>query len=294
MKLSHLQNESIIPNEQGIISRSGRGFYFSSSFARENLYHLVWSDEYICDVNYSLERNYLNCYMIMNMMAGRLSVRSEDKTYAADDGSVVFLDLRKPHAYRAETTSHMQQFMMNGGALAAYYDLLTKENGPVFHKDSRLQYLMNALQNETMVSIPNDHSISMLITGILCSLTGTLEINRHVDPVRQAQYYINDHYRENISLDDIAEFVNLSKYYFSRLFEKETGRPPWKYLIETRLRNAMQMLTHSHLSVEEIAFSCGFSSAAHFIRIFKEHTGFTPGTFRHHFTDVPMGFMFID
>ena len=187
----------------------------------------------------------------------------------------------------------MQQFMMNGGALAAYHDLLTKDKGPIFHKDSRLQYLLHALGKETMAAVPNDHTISMLITGILCSLSGTLDLKQHLDPIRQAQYYINDHYRENISLDDIAGSVNLSKYYFSRIFEKETGSSPWKYLIQTRLRNAMQLLTHSSYTVEEISFSCGFSSAAHFIRLFKEHTGFTPGSFRRHFSDVPMGFMFI-
>ena len=293
MKLSHLQNESIIPNEKGILSRNGRGFYFSSAFARENLYHLIWSDDYICDASYDLEREKLNCYMLMNMMAGRLSVRAEGRRYTAREGSIIFLDLRKPHAYKAETTVHMQQFMMNGGALAAYHDLLTKENGPIFHKDSRLQYLMNALKKETMVPVPNDHTISMLINSVLCSLTSTLNQKQHIDPVRQAQYFINDHYREDITLDDIAGSVSLSKYYFSRMFEKETGSSPWKYLIETRLRNAMQLLTHSSISVEEISFSCGFSSAAHFIRLFKEYTGFTPGAFRHHCTDVPMGFMFI-
>lgn len=291
MKLNRVQKESIIPNETGILSRHGRGFLFSSAFAEKNLYYMTWGDEYICDSTYKVDREMLDCYLLMNLLAGKMSLKTEEKTYMLNDGNMVLLDLRKPHFYKAETAIQVQQYMVHGNTLPAYYQLLTKDNGPVFHKDSRLQFILNSLKQETMMPVPNDHIISMLLTNMLCSLTGSLELIGE-DPVRQAKYYMNDHYTENISLDDIAAAVSLSKFYFSRLFEKETGTTPWEFLIETRLRNAMQMLTHSNAAVEEIAASCGFSNTAHFIRTFKSHTNFTPGAFRRHFADVPMGVMF--
>lgn len=290
-KLSRTQKESIIQNERGILSRHGRGFHFCSDFAQKNLYYVSWSDEYVCDSTYSVDREFLNCYLLMNVMEGRMTLRTGEKTYIVNESQMILLDLRHPHFYKADTTIRVQQYMLDGNALPAYYRLLTEHNGNVFHKDSRLQFLLSSLHQETMAAFPNDHTISMLITSMLCSLTGSLHLVDQ-DPVRQAKYYMNDHYMESITLEDIAAAVSLSKYYFCRLFEKKTGIAPWEFLIRTRIRNAMQMLAHSQASVEDIAASCGYSSTAHFIRSFKEHAGVTPGFFRRHFTDVQMDVMF--
>ena len=289
-KLDRVQIDSIIRDEGGILARQGRGFHFCTPFARENLYHLSWSDEYICDDTYRVDRDYLNCFLLMNLVSGKMTLQAEGKQWTLGDSELVLLDLKKPHIYQADTKIQVQQYMLNGGALPAYYKHLTEKDGPVFRKDSRLQFLLSSLKKESLAPMPDDHVISMLITNILCSLSGSMR-GRERDPVRQAQYYINDHYREELTLEDIADAVSLSKYYFSRMFEKEVGTTPWEFLIQTRLRNAMQMLTHTSASVDEIAEFCGFATTNHFIRSFKSHTNFTPGAFRKHFNDVPMGYM---
>ena len=73
------------------------------------------------------------------------------------------------------------------------------------------------------------------------------------------------------------------------MFEKEVGTAPREYLVQTRLRNVMQILTHGNASLEESSEQCGGSTANHFIRSVKAHTSFTPGPFRKHFNDVPSG-----
>ena len=289
MALNQVQKKAIIPNEAGILSQKGRGFHFPSDFAGNHLIHLLWSDEFICDENYKVNRESLACYELFNIVQGKMTVRTGGKTYTATDGNLVFLDLRFRHYYKADTVLQVQQYLIEGAPLQAYYQLLTEKNGPVFQKDSRISFQLSSLKNETMKKVPNDHLISYLLVGVLTSLSLSA-VGETADPIRQARYYIADHYRENISLDDIAAAVSLSKYYFSRRFEKETGSTPWEYLTETRIRNSMQLLTHSYLTVDEIAMSCGFSDATYFIRTFKKLTGFTPGVFRRYFFDVTMGF----
>ena len=291
MILNQVQKNSIITNEKGILSKKGRGFHFPSTFARENLPHLLWSDEYICDQTYKVDRKLLSCYVLMNVVAGKMTVRIREKTYTASDGDFLFMDLRHPHYYKAETAVQVQQYMIDGKPLNAYHRLLTEKHGPVFRKDSRIAFQLSSLNKETLKPFPNDHVISMLIIGLLTSVSVSSEPNL-VDPVQQARYYITDHYRDDISLDDIAAAVSLSKFYFTRIFEKETGSTPWEFLIETRVRNSMQLLTHSNMSIEQVAISCGFSDATHFIRTFKKFTGFTPGVFRQHFNGVTIGFEF--
>ncbi|MBQ8306853.1 MAG: helix-turn-helix transcriptional regulator [Blautia sp.] len=288
-ELDAVQQKSVIPGEQGIMSRHGRGFHFPSPFAKKHLYYLVWSDEYDCSPGYVVDRESLPCFMLMNLIKGKMRVTVNGKTFLAESGSLVLLNLNHPHCYQAETDLRVQQFMLNGNALPAYFNLLSeKQKSLVFHRDSKLSFLLSGLKKETMAPVPDDHLISMVITEILYALISGYQTDSS-DPVRHAMYFITDHYKENISLDDIAGAVSLSKFYFSRLFEKETGYTPWEYLTEIRMRNAMHVLTHTNVGIEAIAENCGFSSAAHFIRAFRNYSGFTPGAFRRHFLEAPMG-----
>lgn len=278
MKLSELQESTLIEGENGILSKKGRGFHFPSSFAVDNLPHLIWSDDYLCDPSYRVKRDYVDCFEILNVISGKLELKHDGKEYTAGEGDVVFIDLHNPHCYRALETVRIQQYLINGDPLKAYSHLLGGY-GSVFKKDSRMSYQLTCLQNEAMRQVPNDHSIACIILGLISSLILSADQEK-TDPVQQARYYIADHYKEDISLDDIARSVSLSKYYFSRQFEKEMGITPWKYLIETRIRNSIHMLLNTWMTVDEIAVSCGFSDATHFIRTFKKITGDTPGTFR--------------
>ncbi len=281
MKLSQLQESTVIEEESGILLKRGRGFHFPSSFAVKNLPYLIWSDEYICSPSYEVNREYVACFEILNVMSGSLELTLDGKDYTAGEGDVVFADLRDPHYYKAAGKVQLQQYLIEGNPLPAYFHLLNERCGPVFRKDSRIVYQLTCLQNETMRRMPNDFSIAHIIMGFLTSLTCSLE-QKVEEPIQQARYYIAEHFKEEISLDDIARAVSLSKYYFSRRFEKEVGVTPWKYLIETRIRNSMQLLSHTRMTVDEIAVNCGFSDATHFIRTFKKVTGYTPGSFRKH------------
>ena len=294
-ELDFVQRDSVIPGEGGIMSKHGKGFLFPSPFAKKNLYHVLWCDEYFCTPNYKVDRERLSCFLLMYLMSGEMSVTTNKKTYDLSGGSLILMDLNMPHSYRAKTNVQMQQYMVNGNVLPSYYKLLTenKRQGLVVQQDSRISFLMTSLKNETMTGLPNDHIINMLITEILTLMANAMTVTTS-DPIRQAKFYMASHYNENISLDDIAGAVSLSKYYFSRLFEKETGYTPWEYLTEIRMRNAMHVLTHTGASIERIAESCAFCNATHFIRAFKSFTGFTPGVFRRYFSEVPMGIGTID
>jgi transcriptional regulator GlxA family with amidase domain len=102
-------------------------------------------------------------------------------------------------------------------------------------------------------------------------------------PVREAMNYIYNHYGEQVQISDIAEHVSLSRYYFTRLFRKETGRTPNDYLAEVRINFAREMLIEKILPVAEIAERCGFANTSHFTRFFREKTGQTPAAFRKSF-----------
>ena len=92
--------------------------------------------------------------------------------------------------------------------------------------------------------------------------------------------YINDHYKENITLDQLAELAYVNKYYLAHTFKKQKGISPINYLLEKRIEEAKYLLRTTNLSVNEIGRIVGFSSQSYFAQSFKRALGKTPLEFR--------------
>ena len=99
--------------------------------------------------------------------------------------------------------------------------------------------------------------------------------------ILQAVEYFSAHFCEPISITDFAkEQLGLNNNYFSKLFKAETGITPLHYIQQLRFEKAQHLLTHTALSVEEIAGVVGFPDMLYFSRVFKQYTGFSPTTYR--------------
>ena len=100
------------------------------------------------------------------------------------------------------------------------------------------------------------------------------------ETIIQAVRYIDEHFREQLKVDQFAASFNYSQYHFSRLFKLEVGSSPHQYLLNRRILEAKRKLTNTRNTVEAIALECGFNSISHFIRAFRKVTGHTPKEFR--------------
>lgn len=92
--------------------------------------------------------------------------------------------------------------------------------------------------------------------------------------------YIDTHYMEELTLDDIADFSGFSKYHFTRLFKQYTTSTFYDYLNFKRIKVAESLLAQPDLSITEIALQSGFSSISTFNRIFKQKKNCTPSQYR--------------
>jgi AraC family transcriptional regulator len=100
--------------------------------------------------------------------------------------------------------------------------------------------------------------------------------------VADAIRFIQDHYAEPITLEDISAHVHLSPYHLSRLFKQATGDSPHHYLIQVRVNSARALLSagSGQRSLAEIAAAVGFSDQSHLTRHFKRQFGVTPKQIR--------------
>lgn len=94
--------------------------------------------------------------------------------------------------------------------------------------------------------------------------------------IKKALHYMTTHYQEPLSVQKMAELVNLSNMYFGNLFKQETGMSFHKFLTSIRLNRAEDMLYSGEYKINEIADACGFSDVFYFSRLFKESRGFAP------------------
>ena len=92
--------------------------------------------------------------------------------------------------------------------------------------------------------------------------------------------YINEHFREPVSLELLAAKAGISPFHFLRVFSQATGLTPHQYLLSTRIRAARFLLQSTSLSVKRIALDCGFSTEAAFCSTFRKREGRTPSQYR--------------
>ncbi len=92
--------------------------------------------------------------------------------------------------------------------------------------------------------------------------------------------YLNDKFRENITIEDVSKHVGLSKYHFIREFKKYTGHTVITYINSLRCDYARNLLLHSNHQVKDVCMLCGFDSLSYFSKVFKSATGVTPSRFK--------------
>lgn len=92
--------------------------------------------------------------------------------------------------------------------------------------------------------------------------------------------YINKHYTEELSLSVIAEHLNVSPNYISRIFKEEVGKTLFNYVNEVRVEQAKKLMLKQELKIYEIGEKVGFNSSVHFNIVFNKLTGYSPKQYR--------------
>ncbi|MDX1769279.1 helix-turn-helix domain-containing protein [Arenibacter troitsensis] len=92
--------------------------------------------------------------------------------------------------------------------------------------------------------------------------------------------YIHENLHENLTVKQLADFCHLNTDYFSRVFNENFGMRPNKYIQSKRIERAQLLLLSTNNSLKQIAEKVGLENLSYFNRIFKSHTGTTPGIFR--------------
>ncbi len=105
----------------------------------------------------------------------------------------------------------------------------------------------------------------------------------YTKPVFDCMNYIDSHFNEKITLEDMADKVKLNPCYLATIFKKETGKTIGEYLMNIRIETSMALLKKTDYSYSQIAYSLAFCSQSHFTKAFHKLTGYTPKQYRMEF-----------
>ena len=119
------------------------------------------------------------------------------------------------------------------------------------------------------------HKIQEACRNVLCSGT-----EKEMNLIGIAKEYIHQNYSKDISLDDVSRSINISPYYFSKIFKEETGEGFVEYLTRIRMERAKELLTTTEYSMKQICSMVGYADPNYFSRSFKKNVGVTPTEYK--------------
>ncbi len=122
------------------------------------------------------------------------------------------------------------------------------------------------------------HSLGYLLLTHTESQGATCRLGWERPAIKRVKTYLDEHYTEEVSLEDLARIANLSAFHLTRVFRQAVGLPPHAYQAQLRLDHARRLLAQG-FSVSYVASETGFFDQAHFTHQFKRYLGITPGNY---------------
>lgn len=202
-------------------------------------------------------------------------------TYPIAPGSLFLLTPGHIHTVGTEK-AHLINVMFQGSTADAL-TALSLQNAPVFRLTEEESSFMQAILREIVAVHQTDGACAARL--LHCALEKLARCEHTVPSnktplAQQAITFMLENFRQELTADQVARHVGLSRAYFSDLFRRETGIPFKEYLDSLRFSHVCSALSLSDQSVRGAAESAGFHDYANFSRRFKERFGCTPREWR--------------
>lgn len=241
-----------------------------------------------CGEAYYTLRSGFESYEILYTYEGAGVLEYEGKIYHLGPGDGFFIDCRRNHHYYTDGDHWLHSdFHFDGPQAEYHFAEFFSKGDPTFHDAQEGQYqrlLEKSLQIWDSVltykHLQESNSISDIIAYLLIKKSGSFSNNSAPEVISRLIKYIELHFSEQLTLDQLSEMASLSKYHLSREFKKYAGMSPINYLIFARIENAKIIMTHTDLPLYSVAQQVGFNDINNFTNQFRKYTGMTPKQFR--------------
>lgn len=280
------------PLFDGKLVHSSRIIYTPSSFARTNLLHLQEIGSLQARQPHDSTRKDLASYLFFVVERGSGLLEYGGVRRHLQKGDCVFLDCKKPYLHRTNPDLWQLRWVhFYGPNMGAIYKKYQERGGQAAFHAQHPEQFSKLLQWLYELANSDEYVRDMQIYGGLVELLtllmreswhpGTVRIaSGKKQNLQEIKDYLDTHYREKITLDDLAERFYINKFYLTRVFKEQFGLPVTSYLVQLRITRAKRLLRFTDRTIESIAQDCGLNDANYFSRLFKKIEGTSPGEYR--------------
>ena len=271
----------------------------NDAFAHSFPYHNIDCGKFINGERYFTKRDQLEGYLLIATNEGCGKVIWNNQACLLEKGSTVIIDCSTYHEYYTLPNNNWSFYYLHFNALSmegykkTFLTTLTSTTLRMPEKVWRMidELYKMSFQADVLSYATQSNIISNLLTEVLYSLvdnhTTASRVYRH-DIVALTEY-IKNNCTKPLQVEDFSEQIHLSKSHLIRVFERQTGMSPYRYLHMCRVNKALYLLRTSGMSISQIAYAVGYDDPIVFTRHFKTFHQTTPSLYRKGLVALPLG-----
>lgn len=252
-------------------------------------YLIEWGHFYAARDYSTVRRN--DRFLLFHTLSGTGCLSYDGKSYLLEKDTITLIWCGIQHEYHTEGDGpwDFRWIHFNGACAHEYFSMLGNNHVVILRtspNDRCAELIMSIadtnLSNSLTQSLLNAMTFTELMTLLCCTMCddGSKQQNKYRTMIDDSISYMENHLHTTLTIEEVANSVFLSKYYFIRLFRKSVGMSPYQYLSHLRINKAKELLLQSNAPINIIAEMTGFCDSKNLTSMFKKLTGQTPGQFR--------------
>lgn len=256
----------------------------------------------------NLRIHYHSLIEISLIVKGRGIYKTNEKSYPISEGDIFFFRPNEAHCVTDIEEGGMELLNLHvapyylytrfQNALTSNYAKILAANFPLLsnkindtlpsERIEEIKTLLSAVKRE-LEDKQSDYvaCVNNYISAVLILFSRAYEDERFSQKEKQsyqklltAVKHIDNHFKENLTLQELADVVGYSRCYFSSLFKKCMGMSVWDYICIKRMEEALSQIKTTDKNILDVALDCGFNNTVNFNKIFKKYTNVAPNAFR--------------
>lgn len=233
---------------------------------------------------------------LLLITAGSASYTLDGRKYAVEEGDIIVINAGVMHDEDARLTANTSALLIGLKEVRVVGEpdgkLIPAEAYPILTLGEQFPFIQSIMQTihdlSDLDAVQYTETCQFLAVGMVCMLLRLFQQrgfqqqteSKNEILAQRIQRYIDTHYQEDFTLQDVGEAVHINPYYVSHIFKESAGYSPMQYAIRLRIGQAQALLAATNYTITQIAGMVGYDNPSHFNTMFTKYIGMSPSKYR--------------